>query len=111
MVKKVVEKSKTDVEEGKFWAVISYLWILFIFTILLKKDNEYAMYHAKQGLILFICSLIVFILSKIPLAGIVIGILGGIAIFILFIIGLYNAVTGKKEPLPVIGKYGEGIHL
>ncbi|MEM5798050.1 MAG: hypothetical protein QW703_01895 [Candidatus Aenigmatarchaeota archaeon] len=111
MVKKEEKPKTSKVEEDKFWAAISYLWILFIFTILLKKDSEYAMYHAKQGLMLFICSLIVMVLSWIPVAGFAILVLGSIAIFILFVIGLYNAITGKKEPLPVIGKYGEGIKI
>ena len=40
-------------------------------------------------------------------------IFAGIWIFllILFIMGLINSLTGKTEPLPVIGKYAEKINI
>jgi len=102
---------KKEIEEGKFWAVLSYFWILFILTLLLKKDNSFALYHAKQGLMLFILWAVIWILGWIPLLGFIIGVLGGIFLFILFLIGVYNALTEKTRPLPFIGRYGETLKL
>ncbi|MBI5144164.1 MAG: zinc ribbon domain-containing protein, partial [Candidatus Omnitrophica bacterium] len=43
-----------EVLEGKPFAILSYLWILCLVPLILKKENRFAMFHAKQGLVLFI---------------------------------------------------------
>jgi len=58
-----------EIQEGKILAVIGYLGILCIVPLLLKKENKFAFYHGKQGLILFIVEVAAFILSVIPFLG------------------------------------------
>ena len=95
------------VEEGRVWAIIAYLWILFLVTLIGKKSNKFAVYHAKQGLMLFIVWAVVFIIGFIPIIGWIVSILGGIFMLVLFIVGIVNAATGKYKPLPVVGQYAE----
>lgn len=92
-----------DVEENKGIAALSYLWILFLIPLLTKKDSAFAMYHAKQGLVLFIFSTIAGFIFWIPVVGWLLPLFS----FILFIIGIVNALGGKTQPLPVIGKFAE----
>lgn len=99
--------NSSDVEQNKGIAALSYIWILFLIPLLTKKNSDFAKYHAKQGLVLFIFTTVVGFIMWIP----IIGWLLGIASFILFIIGLVNALGGKKEPLPLIGKYAEGMKI
>ena len=99
--------NSSDVEENKGIAAISYIWILFLVPLLTKKDSDFAKYHAKQGLVFFIFSTIVGFIAAIP----VIGWLLVVFDFILFIMGLINALGGKKTPLPIIGKYAENIKI
>ena len=47
-------QDEQEVREGKFFAVISYVSFLCIITLILKKSNKFALYHAKQGLVLFV---------------------------------------------------------
>ncbi len=101
----------SDVEEGKVWAAIGYLGILFLIPLFAKKDNDFAQYHAKQGLVLFVAGLVASFIGVVPFLGWIIAPLIGIFTFILFIMGLMNALGGKKKPLPVIGKYGENINV
>ncbi len=100
-----------EVEEGIIWAVIGYIGILFLVPLLAKKDNKFALYHAKQGLVLFIAAIIIwviaFVLMFIPFIGWVIDTLLWIVVLVLFIIGIVNAATGKYKPLPVIGGIAE----
>jgi len=96
-----------EVQEGKVWAIIAYLWILFLVPLLGKKDNKFALYHAKQGLMLFIVWVVVMVISFIPFIGWLVAIFGDIFILVLFIIGIINAATGKYTPLPVVGKMAE----
>ena len=44
-----------EIQEGKMYAVIAYLGILCLVPLLLKKENKFALFHGKQGLVLFIC--------------------------------------------------------
>jgi len=99
--------NSSDVEQNKAMAAISYIWILFLIPLLVKKDSDFAKYHAKQGLVFFIFSTIVGFIVWVPVIGWVLG----VASFILFIIGLINALGGKKVPLPVIGQFAEKIKL
>jgi len=97
----------SDIEKNKGIAALSYIWILFLIPLLTKKDSDFAKYHAKQGLVFFIFSTIVGFISWIPVVNILLGIFG----LVLFIMGLVNALGGKKVPLPVIGQYAEKINL
>lgn len=101
------KSSSSDVEQNKGIAAISYIWILFLVPLLTKKDSDFAKYHAKQGLVFFIFSTIVGFIAFIPVIGWILLIVD----FVFFIMGLINALGGKKQPLPVIGKYAEGINI
>lgn len=97
-----------DVEENKVMAAIGYLGILFLIPLLAKKDSPFAQYHAKQGMVLFFCEVILGFVGWIPVIGWrVIAPIGSLIAFILLIIGLVNALSGKTQPLPLIGGLAE----
>jgi len=99
------------VEEGMVWAIIGYIWILFLVPLLAKKDNKFALYHAKQGMMLFIVWVVFFVATLIvgwvPIIGLLLSALMWIVLLVLFVIGIINAATGKYAPLPVVGKTAE----
>lgn len=77
-----------------------------------KKDRgNLSIYHAKQGLALFILEIIVSviwaILAWIPFIGWLIGYLLWLGLLVLAIMGIINAVNNKMSPLPLIGQYGD----
>ncbi len=84
-------------------AILSYLGILFLIPMLAAKKSDFAQYHAKQGLILFIAEIATMLIAWIPFIGWLIGFIAWIIWFILSITGIINVVNGKKKPLPVIG--------
>ncbi|MBQ7123709.1 MAG: DUF4870 domain-containing protein [Oscillospiraceae bacterium] len=92
---------------NKLLAAISYIWVLCIVTILCAKDDAFARYHANQGLVLLIANIaavvVGFVLGLIPVIGAIIGWIINIALFVLMIIGIINAVKGEMKPLPFIG--------
>lgn len=100
----------SDVESNKGIAAIGYIGILFLIP-LLKKDSAYAQFHGKQGMILFIFEVVCWFVAMIPVIGYMISVLGSIFAFILFIIGLMNALNGKKQPLPVIGQFAGQVNV
>ena len=83
-------------------AALSYLSIFFLGPFFLANQDEFAMYHAKQGMRLFIFGAIADLISSfIPFGWI-------LTIFRIYCIfkGISNVVQGKKEPLPYIGNIG-----
>jgi uncharacterized membrane protein len=114
-----VENAPTERElaEGKPLAILCYALnfahVPFWIAPLIMRSNRFALYHAKQCLMLFIA------MAVLAAAGVVVGlatmgcgmfviipllVVGGVA---LNIVGLVNAVGGQMRPLPVIGVLAE----
>jgi uncharacterized membrane protein len=97
------QADKADVEKNKAMAVLAY--IIFFLPILAAKDSKFAMYHANQGLLLFLLALAVNVIGgMIPFIGwFLIFPIGNLFCFVLFILGIINASKGEMKPLPLIG--------
>jgi len=100
-----------EIQEGKIFALISYLWILCLVPLLLKKENKFAMFHAKQGLVLFICEIALWIIGIIPILGWLISIVGSLICGILSLVGIIQALMGNYWKIPVLGDYAEKISI
>ena len=88
--------------DKKVTGIVAYItWIGWIIAYL-AGDKEGAKFHLNQALVLWIASIVLSILSYIPLIGIIPAILG-IVVFIFWIMGLVNAIKGEEKPLPIIG--------
>lgn len=101
-------QSETAVREGKVFALLAYLSILCIIPLIFKKDNSFVLLHSKQGLVLFIAQVGVFILS------IVFPWLLKIGMFILFaisFIGILAVLDGRRLELPVVFELSQKISL
>ncbi|MBW2964024.1 DUF4870 domain-containing protein [Candidatus Woesearchaeota archaeon] len=116
MAKKHVAASKPsskEVDEGKVFAFLGvFLGIIgFIVVLLAKKDNKYAMYYAKQGLVLTIAWVIIWVIAIIPIIGWIIGFLGWILLLVLWIIGWVYALGGTEKPIPIIGQFADKFNI
>ena len=95
--------------EGKVFAILSYLSILCIIPLALKKDNPFVLKHGKQGLILFLGEVAVFILHII--LGQWILRLGMFVFGVLSFIGLIAVLQGRDVELPVVSNLANSITL
>lgn len=102
-------QKEQEVRDGKFFAVISYVCFLCIITLILKKDNKFALYHAKQGLVLFVMEVVAFILSIIPLLGWLIGIFGYVLFLLVSLWGIMQAALGLNSRIPIITDISESV--
>ena len=103
--------NEQEIQEGKFFAIISYISFLCIITLVLKKNNKFALYHAQQGLVLFVLEVAAFILSIIPLLGWLVGIFGYAIFFLASIWGMLQASQGLNSRIPLISKIAEKVIL
>lgn len=85
-------------------AALSYLWLLSVVMLLVKKESDYVQFHAKQGLVLFLVSVVLWF---IPIVGWMLQ----IAVVVGIVIGFIQALGGKRYRLPVVADLAEKINL
>ena len=96
------DMAPADISSNKLMAVLAYIGVLVLIPLLAAKDSKFARFHANQGLILLICSIVSFFVGKMLPS---LGYLLSVAILIFSIIGIINAVKGQAKQLPLIGKF------
>lgn len=92
-------------------AIFSYLGIFCLIPLLVAKDDEFAQYHAKQGLAVFLVWTCVSLLAIIPYLGWLLFILSSPVLLVLSIIGIVNVLQGKRKEIPLLGKYGKSFKI
>ena len=87
---------------GVFLTLIGWLIVY-----LAKKDDKYAMYYAKQGLVLFTAWIVAWIimigLALVPVFGWIIDTILYILLVVLWIIGIVYSLSGEMKDIPIIG--------
>jgi fumarate reductase subunit D len=99
--------NKDDIEKNKVVAAMSYLWILCLVPLFLKRNSAFAQFHAKQGLVLFIIEIVGWLVFWIPFLGQLLL----IAIVLVAIIAIIKAYQGSYWKIPVIGDFAKKINL
>ena len=87
---------------NKALAALSYLSFLFVLPSIFAPQDEYARFHARQGLKLFVFGIVADLVTSF----IGLGWLAVLARLYLIYKGMSNALNGRKEPLPWIGTMG-----
>jgi uncharacterized membrane protein len=112
MARKKRRAEKNNSDSKLFAFIAAFLSIVgFIIALLVKRDDKYVMYYAKQSLIVFIVFVVAWIVLIVPIIGWVVGILVEILGIALWILSWGFALTGKMRPVPLFGKYAEKINL
>jgi uncharacterized membrane protein len=110
MAEKKVDALGKSSDEGKTIAIISYItWIGWIIALIMNNDkkNDFARYHIRQSLVIMIGSLVVGVITRITFLGWFVGGILGIALFVLWLLGLISAINGEKKPIPIIGEQAQ----
>ncbi len=95
------QNDSKDVQDNKVMAILAY--IIFFIPLLVARNSPFAMYHANQGLTLFLVAVAAnLVFSIIPFLGLLLPFVS-LAIFAFMIIGIVNASKGERKPLPLMG--------
>jgi uncharacterized membrane protein len=100
-----------EVQEGKLFAVLAYISILCFVPLLLKRDNRFAYFHAKQGLILFLGEILAAILSVIPFFGLIIKAVALTVFSLVSVVGIVQVLMGQYWKMPYVYPIAEKITL
>ncbi len=103
-----------EIEEGKLFAALSYglsiIGLPFFIVPLVMRNNGFALFHAKQCLLIWIVALIGYGVS-LPLTFVCVGfvtlILTAIIALVWEVMGIIASTQGKMTPLFLIGPYAE----
>ena len=89
-------------------AALSYFGILVIVPLLTEAKNDpFVKFHIKQGIVLLIAYVICGFVIWVPIIGWTLG----VVLFVLFLMGLINALNGQQKPLPIIGQFAEKLNI
>lgn len=105
------DSKEKSLDSNSLYAVLSYIWILVLIPILMKKDNEFVMFHARQGLILFIVEIGVGIFSIVPVFGPVIYTIGMLACAVVALVAIVQVLMGNKWEIPLIGEWARKLRI
>jgi len=106
-----------DLSGNKGMAILAYLGILIIVPFVTEAKNDpFVKFHIKQGLAVIVAGIILWALSfvfaimtaMVPLFGMLYLLwpLIYLGLFIVDMIGILNAASGKTKELPIIGSWG-----
>jgi len=98
---------KTDIEQNKAIAALSYVWILFLIPLLGKRDSAFAQFHAKQGLILFVIEIVASLFFWFPFFGQLLM----LALVVISIVGIVKTLNGEWWKIPYLYDWSNKINL
>ncbi len=115
-----------EIEEGKMYAAIGYISILFLVPLLAAKDNAFARFHAKQGIVLTTVAIVAVVVllilmvmfSLVPVLGWAICVILYLVVMavcigwsVLAIMGLVKALRGEYWKMPLFGGLAEKTNI
>lgn len=103
--------SSFTLNEQTVMAALSYLGLLILIPFFVKKEDPFVRYHLKQGVVLLVPELIVYVASGLmyflwPIWNIIWLVFLGFTI-----VGIINALTKKEKALPFIGQYASKVNI
>jgi len=93
--------------KGSIYALLSYVWILCLIPLFLKKEDEYISFHAKQGFAILVIEVLAGLLIIIPVIGGVLSSLISLICIALSLLGVSQVVFGKEWSMPLVGILAE----
>ena len=93
--------------DAKTKAIISHLfgigWIIAM-AINMSNKEEYASYYIRQNLGIIIIALALRILTVIPYLGAALAIIGGVILFVFWLMSFVWSMQGEMKPIPLLGE-------
>ena len=98
-------------QSEKFLSAIGYLGVLCLVPLLLERKSAFAQHHGKQGLVLLIAWMLIWMGNIIPILGQIVWVIGSVLFIMLIILGMINAFAGRTWEMPILGAYAQRLKL
>lgn len=107
VIKEEKKETRNKHQEDKAITYLSYLGILCLVPLLVKKESSFSQFHSKQGLILVIG----WVLGSFFYHFFLLGPFLHVVIIIFSIQGLLAVSNGEMKKLPIVGDLAEKINF
>ena len=110
------EQATSDDDKILFAFLAAFLSIIgFLLALVIRKDDKYVMFYAKQSLVIFVIGAIAGIMGNavkiIPIIGTIIYGALFVLIFIAWFLSWIYALSGKEKTIPIISYWTEKVNL
>ncbi|MFA5317931.1 MAG: DUF4870 domain-containing protein [Patescibacteria group bacterium] len=99
-----------DAESNKVIASLSYIFILCLVPLLLKKDSEFTQFHARQGLTITVAWFVSWVVGIIPIF-IIFSFLINIILLVVSVLGVIKTLNGETWEIPFIYEWSKKWNL
>lgn len=115
--------SEREIVTGRALAAVAYLPGLFLIGLLDAPKNRFVRFHARQGLVLFLAEVAVWVammiydgsVGRIPFVGLVLGaslrLVAGLAFLALALYGIVKALSGEMIRIPFLGDVADRLEV
>ncbi|MDQ6991946.1 MAG: hypothetical protein Q9M31_00590 [Mariprofundus sp.] len=87
---------------ARILALMSYLGVLCIVPLLMNRDDHYVNFHARQGLILWVWSVLAFLALHLPFLGKWFSSMSLMMVLVFSAIGIVSVLLRKAWRIPFI---------
>ena len=101
----------TAQQRNTLMGVLAYLSILIIIPILVAKDEPFVKFHIKQGLILVVVELAVWVIGMFMWQLWLFLQIVNLATLVLAVVGIVNVAQGREKELPLVGSFGNSFPI
>jgi uncharacterized membrane protein len=103
------KEAGTPTDNTTLMSVLAYIGILVLIPYLMAKENPVVKFHIKQGLVLLVIEMAVFVGSEIMWGHLLapVFMIINLATLVLSIIGIMNVLQKKQTELPLVGVYAK----
>lgn len=91
--------------------ILSYIGPLVIIPFLTSKEDPFVSFHIKQGIVLFVIELAVWVLGMFMWPFWMIASLINLGTFVLSVVGIINVTQGKQKELPIVGAWSKHVKI
>ena len=82
--------------------IVAYITILGWLAAYVAGEKEESKFHLNQALVINLAAIIFALLSRIPLVGIVAGLVN-VVVFVFWVMGLVYAIREQENEVPLLG--------
>jgi fumarate reductase subunit D len=91
-------------QDRNLMAALSYVWIVSVVMLILKKEDPFVAFHAKQGSVLFAASILLWFIP-------IVGWLLNLVVLVGMVVGFVKALSGEKYELPLVASIAKQINI
>jgi uncharacterized membrane protein len=100
-------KLAEPMQRNTLMGILCYIGPLVIVSYIMAKDDAFVKYHVKQGLVLLVLWVVLWLLQSAIYQFYLFYDLLHLGIFILSIFGIVHVVQGKQQELPLVGQFSK----